>query len=83
MKDATPIRIGAMTMSDFVHESVLTCPKCSFASAETMPTDACQFLYECTGCGAVLKPNPGDCCVFCSFGSVKCPSVQAKRSCCS
>jgi len=82
MKDATPVRIGD-TMSDWVHESVLTCPKCSFASAETMPTDACQFFYECKGCGAVLKPNPGDCCVFCSFGSVKCPPIQAKRSCCS
>src|SRR6266571_2903737 len=81
--DATPIRIGAMTMSELVHESVLTCPKCSFASAETMPTDACQFFYECKGCGAMLKPNPGDCCVFCSFGSVKCPPMQANRSCCS
>ncbi len=83
MKDATPVRIGAMTMSDLVHESVLTCPECSFASAETMPTDACQFFYECKGCGAVLKPNAGDCCVFCSFGSVKCPPIQARRSCCS
>jgi len=83
MKDATLIRIGAMTMSDLVHDSVLTCPKCSFASAETMPTDACQFFYECKGCRVVLKPNPGDCCVFCSFGSVKCPPIQAKRSCCS
>ncbi len=64
-------------------ESVLTCPQCSFASAETMLTDACQFFYECKGCGAVLKPNTGDCCVFCSFGSVKCPPIQAKRSCCS
>ena len=52
MKDATLIRIGAMTMSDLMHESVLTCPKCSFASAESMPTDACQFFYECEGCGA-------------------------------
>src|SRR6266699_374275 len=80
MKDATPVRIGA-TMSDLVHESVLTCPKCGFASAETMSTDACQFFYECMGCGAMLKPNSGDCCVFCSFGSVKCPPIQAKSSC--
>ena len=82
MKDETPMRIGAMTMNDFVHESVLTCPECGFASAETMPADACQFFYECKGCGAVLKPNPGDCCVFCSFGSVKCPPIRSKRSCC-
>ncbi|WP_349666169.1 GDCCVxC domain-containing (seleno)protein, partial [Sinorhizobium sp. 6-117] len=24
----------------------------------------------------LLRPRPGDCCVFCSFGSVKCPPVQ-------
>ena len=29
-----------------------------------MPTDACQFFYDCKGCGARLKPKPGDCCVF-------------------
>ena len=65
-----------------VLESVLTCPECGFAKPETMPTDACQFYYECTSCGALLKPNAGDCCVFCSFGSVKCPPIQAQRSCC-
>jgi len=43
-----------------------------------MPTDACQFFYDCTGCGAVLRPKPGDCCVFCSYGTVPCPSIQAE-----
>ena len=60
-----------------VLQSVLTCPKCGFAKAEMMPTDACQFYYECSNCHVLLRPNAGDCCVFCSFGSVKCPSVQA------
>ncbi|WP_152996414.1 GDCCVxC domain-containing (seleno)protein [Pseudomonas aeruginosa] len=57
-------------MSAIVLESVLTCPRCGFAKPETMPTDACQFYYECSNCKALLRPNPGDCCVFCSFGSV-------------
>lgn len=64
-------------------ESVLTCPKCGFAKRERMPTDACQFYYECGNCGALLRPNAGDCCVFCSFGSVPCPPKQADTSCCS
>ncbi len=46
-----------------------------------MPTDACQFFYECRNCKTLLRPNPGDCCVFCSFGSVKCPPIQAQRGC--
>lgn len=59
-----------------VFESVLTCPKCGIAKTEAMPTDACQFYYECTTCRALLRPKPGDCCVFCSYGSVKCPPMQ-------
>ena len=47
-----------------------------------MPTDACQFFYECKGCGTVLRPLPGDCCVFCSYGSVPCPPIQGGANCC-
>jgi hypothetical protein len=61
-------------------ESVITCPHCAAAKPETMPTDACQFFYTCTGCGATLRPKPGNCCVFCSYGSVPCPLIQAERS---
>lgn len=64
-------------------QSVLTCPSCGFAKSETMPADACLFFYDCEHCGARLRPKAGDCCVFCSFGSVKCPPMQAKHSCCS
>ena len=73
-KAATPVLI-----------SVLTCPKCGHARAETMPTDACIYFYECTACAVLLKPNPGDCCVFCSFGSIACPPVQenGKDACCA
>ena len=54
-------------------ESTLTCFRCGHQSAERMPTDACQFFYVCKGCGETLKPLPGDCCVFCSYGTVPCP----------
>lgn len=58
-------------------ESVITCPVCGTTKIETMPTDACQYFYECTGCGTLLRPKQGDCCVFCSYGSVPCPPIQA------
>lgn len=64
-----------------VLESVLTCPQCGHASTEVMPTDACQFFYECERCKTVLRPRGGDCCVFCSYGSVKCPPVQMQQGC--
>jgi len=61
--------------------STLTCPECGHATELEMPADACLFFHECTACHALLHPRPGDCCVFCSYGSVKCPPVQA-QSCC-
>jgi hypothetical protein len=63
-------------MNTVVLQSVLTCPHCGFTALETMPTDACQFIYECRNCKVLLRPKPGDCCVFCSFGTVKCPPIQ-------
>jgi len=63
-----------------IMESVITCPHCRTTKSESMPSDACQFFYKCTGCGSMLRPKPGDCCVFCSYGSVPCPPIQAERS---
>jgi hypothetical protein len=62
-----------------ITEATLTCPRCGFAEKMAMPTDACLFFHACRGCGAVLKPNPGDCCVFCSFGDVVCPPKQTEK----
>lgn len=72
----------AMQTSGIVLRSVLTCPECGHVSEETMPTDACQWFHECTSCKAVLKPKPGDCCVYCSYGTVPCPPIQDGGSCC-
>ena len=68
-----------MNASSIIAQSTLTCPKCGHSKIETMPTDACQFFYDCEGCGEVLKPLAGDCCVFCSFGDVKCPPLQMAK----
>jgi len=69
-------------MNDLVLESTLTCPNCGFSAQETMPTDACVHFCECRNCNTLLRPKPGDCCVFCSYGSAKCPPVQEQRGCC-
>ena len=62
--------------------SVITCPNCRHVKEEVMPTDACQYFYDCENCLKVLKPKDGDCCVFCSYGTVKCPPIQQGVSCC-
>ncbi|WP_317175279.1 MULTISPECIES: GDCCVxC domain-containing (seleno)protein [Pedobacter] len=65
-----------------VLSSTITCPKCGFAKKEEMSTDSCQYFYECSHCRTILKPNAGDCCVFCSYGTIKCPPIQQGTSCC-
>ena len=68
--------------------STLTCPDCGGRSTNSMPTDACQYFYDCLHCAAVLRPLKGDCCVYCSYGDVPCPPIQEARengqqaSCC-
>lgn len=68
--------------SKSILQSRLTCPECGHSKTETMPTDACQWFYECEQCGSLLKPRHGDCCVFCSYGTVPCPPIQ-EGTCCS
>ena len=63
--------------------STITCPSCGYKKEEVMPTDACQYFYECESCKVQMKPHLGDCCVFCSFGTVPCPPIQEGSSCCS
>ncbi len=79
MKNERLLKVTRMT--ELV--SIITCPSCGHSKAETMPTDACQWFYACNGCGEVLKPQPGDCCVYCSYGTVPCPPIQAGDSCCA
>ncbi len=62
--------------------STITCPHCGHATAEAMPVNACQVFYDCTACGATLRPNSGDCCVFCSYGDVPCPPIQESGAAC-
>jgi len=63
-------------------KSEITCPSCGHQKVETMPTNACWFFYDCSGCGEKLKPQSGDCCVFCSYGTVPCPPIQ-EGACCN
>ena len=62
-------------------KSEITCLNCGYKKIENMPRNSCQFFYECENCKMVLKPNKGDCCVYCSYGTVPCPPIQENKSC--
>ena len=38
-------------------QSTITCPHCGHRHTETMPTDFCQFFYDCKGCAELLRPK--------------------------
>lgn len=75
-------RNATMNQKKNTLQSVITCPDCKYQKEETMPTDACQFFYKCSNCKTILKPQKGDCCVYCSYGSVACPPIQLNQNCC-
>lgn len=56
--------------------SDITCPACGHTRTEQLPTTVCLLKYTCPTCKTVIYPKEGDCCVFCSYGTVKCPSKQ-------
>ena len=44
--------------------SEITCPKCGHKEVKTMPTDSCQWFYQCNGCKEILNPINDDCCIL-------------------
>ena len=57
-------RHAGAAMSTLALNSTITCPSCGHRKDETMPADACVWFYECEHCKTVLRPKPGDCCLY-------------------
>jgi TusA-related sulfurtransferase len=66
-----------------INRSDLTCPECGHSESLEMPDNPCIFFHKCAECKTLLRPKEGDCCVFCSYGDVACPPIQAGDDCCS
>jgi hypothetical protein len=60
--------------------SEIKCPECGYRKAEKVPTEICRIKYTCDSCRSELRPMPDDCCVFCSYGTHKCPSKTEEHS---
>ena len=58
--------------------AVIRCPACGVETEEMMPHDACVYFWDCPACKAVVTPGTGDCCVFCSYASTRCPPAMAE-----
>ncbi|MDF5922214.1 heavy metal-associated domain-containing protein [Pseudomonas aeruginosa] len=80
--DTPPQCRSEVTMSAIVLESVLTCPRCASPSRKPCPRTP-AVLLRVQQLQGLLRPQPRDCCVFCSPASVKCPPIQQQLGCCS
>ena len=60
--------------------SLITCPHCGHKKKLEMPITYFEFFYDCETCKKLIKPLKGDCCIFCSYGSVPCPPIQKNIS---
>jgi|SRR6185437_6550909 len=76
LKDTCCVKDTLSKKTETGLQSVITCPKCGYQKTETMPTDFCLLKYTCQNCKVELRPKHGDCCVFCTYGTQKCPSMQ-------
>jgi len=70
-------------MPEIKTDSILTCPQCGHAELLEMPSDRYVVIAECSKCKTMLKPEKGDCCVFCSYGDTPCPPEQDPDGGCS
>ncbi|WP_293596999.1 MULTISPECIES: GDCCVxC domain-containing (seleno)protein [unclassified Polynucleobacter] len=56
--------------------TTITCPNCRGQESLEISQGYSQHLYRCPSCSTILKPKSGDCCIFCSFGSLDCSSAE-------
>lgn len=65
---------------DAVAKANLTCPECQAATAVDIPTDKCLAMYRCSGCGRLIMPKEGSCCVVCDYSKEHCPvSIKPRK----
>ena len=62
-------------------KTVITCKNCGTSEEVMMHAKLPEQKFICKRCTAELSARADECCVYCSYGSVKCPPVQeiAKR----
>jgi len=68
----------AESTSNQSNTSKITCPECGYTKTEVLPTDVCTIVYTCEKCNSELTPREDDCCVYCTYGTHKCPSKQTE-----
>lgn len=59
-----------------VRESTLVCPRCNHGERMMMAENSSLVVHVCQSCGLEMHRLPGNCCLFCTWGTVPCPTAQ-------
>jgi hypothetical protein len=60
-------------------ETILSCPYCGKQQRVFMSLSGVKSSLYCFFCEQKIFSKDGVCCVFCSYGSAKCPVAQEKE----
>ncbi len=60
-------------------ETVIKCPHCGVEQQATMTLTGKKIAHDCRFCNQTMYAKKGECCVFCSFGAIKCLGTQEKE----
>ena len=64
------------SMTITILQTIMKCPNCRTTETVTMDQKIPGDFFTCKECEKTHEPRLGDCCVYCSYGSVNCPAVQ-------
>ncbi len=65
-------------VTDVLNKNELTCPDCGSKQKSEMLEAAYSYAYQCNSCSEIVEKKEDSCCVYCSYGDVKCPDQQIK-----
>lgn len=74
-------RVNLLTRLGFARRTInrtstLYCHYCQAGSHERMPLDHTLHEFRCLWCDRLVQHGPEEHCIYCAFGSRKCPQKQ-------
>lgn len=69
---------GYSLVTEVLSKNQLTCPECASQQSAEMLDTGHSYAYQCDNCLEIIEKKEDSCCVYCSYGEVKCPTQQIK-----
>ncbi len=63
---------------EVLYKNKLSCPQCGSTQSVNMLALEIPRVYQCNNCREVIQANADECCIYCQYGEVKCPSQQVR-----